>query len=358
MSNIYNWSILAEKNDASDALIDWSEGQRPSSINNSSRAMMQRIREYLKDSGGSLSGVVTNNAGAGTTSIKIQTTTQYTEYNQDLFIRFTCNSTNIGMTSLSLDELLDRPVFKATAEGNQLLSGGELQENCIYEIVFMDQENGYWFLLNPTPVPPAPPRVIRAFPPGTIAPFAMQVMPPGWLVCDGQAVSRADYKDLLDAIGLTWGIGDGASTFNVPDLRGLFLRGFDDNRGIDRNRQFGDKQDSAFRVHRVMGQTGGARYGRGRRSAESDNTDVDTKSTDVVSIDPNAIIMVIEDIYPAAKGTRVRRSVLDNISDNDRIELINELKNLLQHDHTIVSHFVGGPETRPKNMSVIFGIKT
>ena len=60
---------------------------------------------------------------------------------------------------------------------------------------------------------------------GMIAPFAMTSAPTGWLTCDGTAVSRTTYSDLFTAIGTTWGSGDGSSTFNLPDLRGAFLRG-------------------------------------------------------------------------------------------------------------------------------------
>jgi len=42
----------------------------------------------------------------------------------------------------------------------------------------------------------------------------------GWLLCDGAAVSRTAYAALFAAIGTTYGVGDGSTTFNVPDLRG------------------------------------------------------------------------------------------------------------------------------------------
>jgi microcystin-dependent protein len=58
-----------------------------------------------------------------------------------------------------------------------------------------------------------------------ISPFAMASAPTGWLSCDGSAVSRTTYSDLFAVIGTTWGSGNGSSTFNVPDLRGAFLRG-------------------------------------------------------------------------------------------------------------------------------------
>lgn len=56
-------------------------------------------------------------------------------------------------------------------------------------------------------------------PPGMIIDFAGPNAPDGFLVCDGTAVSRTTYATLFAAIGTTWGVGDGATTFNLPDLR-------------------------------------------------------------------------------------------------------------------------------------------
>lgn len=64
-----------------------------------------------------------------------------------------------------------------------------------------------------------------ALPIGTIFSHAGTVAPAGSLICDGAEISRTLYADLFDAIGTTWGVGDGATTFNIPDLRGAFLRG-------------------------------------------------------------------------------------------------------------------------------------
>ena len=55
---------------------------------------------------------------------------------------------------------------------------------------------------------------------GTIKMFAGSVAPDGWLLCNGQAISRTTYSKLFNVIGTTYGEGDGSTTFNVPDLRG------------------------------------------------------------------------------------------------------------------------------------------
>lgn len=86
-------------------------------------------------------------------------------------------------------------------------------------------------------------------PAGEVAAFARNTAPDGWLVCNGQAVSRTTYARLFAAIGTTFGAGNGSSTFNVPDLRGEFIRGWDMGRGVDVSRSFGSRQGDMFRSH-------------------------------------------------------------------------------------------------------------
>lgn len=79
-------------------------------------------------------------------------------------------------------------------------------------------------------------------PAGTVMYFAGQAAPNGWLKANGAAVSRTVYADLYAAIGTTYGEGDGSTTFNLPDLRGEFVRGFDDGRQVDIGRALGTWQ--------------------------------------------------------------------------------------------------------------------
>lgn len=62
-------------------------------------------------------------------------------------------------------------------------------------------------------------------PSGVVSPFAGTSAPSGWLLCDGSAVSRTTYSALFTAISTAYGIGDGSTTFNLPDMRGAFIRG-------------------------------------------------------------------------------------------------------------------------------------
>lgn len=68
-------------------------------------------------------------------------------------------------------------------------------------------------------------------PSGVLVPYAGATAPSGWLLCFGQAVSRTTYAALFAAIGTSWGVGDGSTTFNLPDMRGRVAAGQDNMGG-------------------------------------------------------------------------------------------------------------------------------
>ena len=80
---------------------------------------------------------------------------------------------------------------------------------------------------------------------GTITHFGNITAPLGYLICDGSAVSRTIYPELFNAIGTLYGVGNGTTTFNLPDLRGEFIRGIDNGRGVDAGRALGSSQSFA-----------------------------------------------------------------------------------------------------------------
>jgi len=88
-----------------------------------------------------------------------------------------------------------------------------------------------------------------ALPAGSIIQFAASSPPSGYLVCNGSAVSRVTYAALFAAVGTVWGVGDGSTTFNLPDLRGEFIRGWDNGRGIDPARAFASSQADELEAH-------------------------------------------------------------------------------------------------------------
>ena len=82
-------------------------------------------------------------------------------------------------------------------------------------------------------------KIDQAAPAGTVAYIAGSAAPAGWLKANGAEVSRTTYAPLFAAIGTRYGAGNGTSTFNLPDLRGEFVRGWDDGRGVDVGRALG-----------------------------------------------------------------------------------------------------------------------
>lgn len=86
-------------------------------------------------------------------------------------------------------------------------------------------------------------------PPGSVLYLARTTAPIGYLKANGAAVSRTTYGELFSIIGTTFGAGDGSTTFNLPDLRGEFIRGLDDGRGVDSGRVLGSWQDQSTQAH-------------------------------------------------------------------------------------------------------------
>jgi microcystin-dependent protein len=85
-------------------------------------------------------------------------------------------------------------------------------------------------------------------PAGAIMAFAMNGAPSGWLAANGSAVSRTTYANLFAAIGTAYGSGDGSTTFNLPNLQGIFVRGSGSQTlgGVSYSRSFATTQNDAL----------------------------------------------------------------------------------------------------------------
>jgi microcystin-dependent protein len=121
-------------------------------------------------------------------------------------------------------------------------------------------------------------------PAGAVQAFAMNSAPAGWLAADGTDVSRSTYAALFAAISTTYGAGDGSTTFALPDLRGIFVRGSGSQTisGITYNKTFAAKEQDAMQGHihsltammgaAVFGATGGGNIFQGVTSNTSSPT--------------------------------------------------------------------------------------
>lgn len=117
---------------------------------------------------------------------------------------------------------------------------------------------------------------------GEIFYTARSTAPPGSLRANGAAISRTAYAALFAVIGTTYGGGDGFNTFNLPDLRGEFLRGLDDGRGVDANRTLGSSQSGQIssHTHGASSDAQGSHSHSGRVDAQGNHAHTGKTSSD------------------------------------------------------------------------------
>ena len=166
------------------------------------------------------------------------------------------------------------------------------------------------------------PQATALNPPGAVIAFAGSSIPVGYLVCDGSAVSRTTYSNLFAAIGIGWGSGNGSTTFNLPDMRGLFLRGVDGGAGRD--------PDSGSRTIPLPGGNTGNAVGSYQPDifAAHSHRPSSFAVNQTTSISPNASTWYVDTFGPAP--------TVDNAPNTGS---------------------AGGNETRPKNCYVNYMIK-
>jgi microcystin-dependent protein len=154
-------------------------------------------------------------------------------------------------------------------------------------------------------------------PVGTIISFAGSTAPSGYLVCDGSEISRATYADLFSVLGTTWGAGNGTTTFNIPDLRGQFLRGFGGNTNED--------PEKTTRFAKFSGGNTGNNIG----TFQSD----DFKSHRHY---------ILQDGNGSISGYNFKQFEQDGYGPNN---------------NPVYTDYKGGNETRPKNVYVLYVVK-
>ena len=92
-------------------------------------------------------------------------------------------------------------------------------------------------------------QIVAGVPSGSVFCMAVATVPSGYLECNGAAVSRTTYAALFAINGTNYGTGNGSSTFNLPDLRGEFVRGLDNGRGADSGRSIASSQGASNASH-------------------------------------------------------------------------------------------------------------
>ncbi|MDK4703905.1 phage tail protein [Rhizobium sp. CNPSo 4062] len=255
MSSIFDWSLNSANNANADSAINWAEGQNPSTVNNSARVMMQRIKEMLNDLNGVPLATGTSNG------ITITLSSPITAYADGMRGSFKAASDNSSNVTINVNSIGAKPALKFTASGETQLLPGEIKAGCIYEVLYVSSLNsaaGGWLVLNPTQ---------QNTPVGTIITVASGQTPSGYLPLAGGVYSRTAFPALwahaaasgnITSSDAEWGSsqrygsyspGDGSTNFRVPDPRGFFVRVFDGGRGVDSGRGMGTYQGSQNLSH-------------------------------------------------------------------------------------------------------------
>ena len=181
---------------------------------------------------------------------------------------------------------------------------------------------------------------VQGVPPGAVFCLAVSAVPADYLECSGTAVSRTTYAALFAVIGTTYGAGNGSTTFNVPDLRGEFIRGYDHGRGIDSGRAIGSSQGDQNEAHT-----------HAKGSLSISNKSLTGTATDISETFQQGSTSGIfgkgangtGPLTPSSADTSVTGTLTINAS----------------HDHSISgSTASSGGESRPRNIAMMYIIKT
>lgn len=239
MANVQLWSTTAATNASADSDINWAEGQTPSSVNDSARQMMASLAAYHKDTNGTIT------AGGSANALTVTTNSSHTSLTNGLKVRFVTASANTSTATLAVDGLTAKNLKK---QGGTALASGDLVSGAIYEAMYLSSPDEFRLIGGPHRAVDVPVTAITGIsgsevqtilealaasvvPAGSLTPYAGSSAPTGWLFCYGQNVNRTTYANLFTAIGTTYGVGDGSTTFTLPDLRGRTLFGKDDMGG-------------------------------------------------------------------------------------------------------------------------------
>jgi microcystin-dependent protein len=119
---------------------------------------------------------------------------------------------------------------------------------------------------------------------GEVVSWPTSTVPDGFLECDGAEISRTTFAELFAVIGTAFGVGDGATTFELPDLRGEFVRGWDHGRGVDSARAIGSNQSDEFASHTHSVSEGSSLPGTGNDLTSGDDyTNIVAKYADTTA---------------------------------------------------------------------------
>ena len=202
----YLWSRTAASNSTADAQVNWAEGQAPSSVNDSARAMMASLAGYRDDIAGA---IVTGGTSTAFTVTSYQIFNSLANMSGQV-IAFSPHATNGATVTLNVDGLGAKPLRSAPSVE---LQAGTLIAGTPYTALY-NNSDAVWYLQNFFVSPYSVPLGAGLDYWGATAPSSV------FALAQGQAISRTTYASLFTLFSTTYGVGDGSTTFNIPDKVG------------------------------------------------------------------------------------------------------------------------------------------
>ena len=187
--------------------------------------------------------------------------------------------------------------------------------------------------------------IIEGVPTGSVFAMAVVSVPTGYLECNGAAVSRTTYSALFAVIGTAYGAGNGSSTFNLPDLRGEFIRGFDNGRGVDSGRSVATSQG-------------------GQNASHNHSISVSGTTSNPTPTLTGDVRRISEGFLAQGTTSGVFTKTSDgtnNITGSSSPSSVGGFSMDASHDHTFSASGTSGSqgsEARPRNIAMMYIIKT
>jgi microcystin-dependent protein len=298
-------------------------------VNDSARELEAMIAREFKDRNMTLTA--SGSSGAFTVTTNQTITSLY----DGLVIGFQANHSITGAATLNVNSLGAKSIV---AQSGTALGSGDIVNGQKVLVVYRSASNDFQIVGGRVAGSSAD-TLARLIDVGTVMAWPTSTLPTGWLECDGSAISRTTYSQLFAKLGTIYGVGDGSTTFNLPDYRGQFLRGHANGSSTD--------PDRASRTDRGDGTTGDS-VGTKQAGATASHTHSVTGTTSTDGAHTHTVAY--------AQPTNASTGGALSVSQLTGATFTQTSSSNGSHSHTVTgtAAATGGSETRPTNVAVKF----
>ena len=260
----------------------------------------------------------------------------------------TSGTTRVSISDAGLDMTNALPIRFQDSSGAPfvaLKAPASVSSNVTFTLPAADGSNGQMLQTNGSGALSF--TTVQGVPSGSVFCMAVATVPSGYLECNGAEISRTTYAALFAVIGTAYGTGNTTTTFNIPDLRGEFVRGFDNGKGVDSGRNIAEVQLSQNKSHNHPASTSISDPGHFHHSFRSGNVG---ESQNASTLNSN--------VFPASGTGRGNLNEAYNIVSNSSEANVGKTSNKTTGvSASTTTTNDGGSEARPRNVAMMYIIK-